>query len=290
MNKAEKFKIETDDYFSISATLFTKEARSPHLIIIGPATGAPQYYYKSFAEYASGYADFDVVTFDYRGIGESLYGSVIDCPAKMSDWGEKDLKAVIKWADDKYEKIFMIGHSVAGQIFPKATNNKRITAAYFVGAQSAYYGHWKGLWKVYISCFWHVIIPVVTFTFDYLPGWTMGGNIPIPKKVALEWRKWGLHKKGVIQSHPDMIRKFEAVRIPMHFVTINDDKLLAPAAATQKLMNAYTNAVTSYQFIKPKDLGLKRIGHFGFFKKSFKKQLWPMPMFFFTQFIRKLDD
>lgn len=289
MSKAEAFTIKTDDHFRISATLFSKESRSPHLIIVCPATGAPQYYYKNFAEYASGYADFDVITFDYRGIGKSLHGSVIDCSACMSDWGEKDLKAVIKWADQKYDGIFLIGHSVAGQIFPKAANNSRVKAAYFVGSQSAYHGHWKGIWWLYVMSFWYVVIPMVTSLFDYLPGWTMGGKIPIPKKVALEWRTWGTHRQGVLLNQAEMISRFSSVKIPVHFVTINDDKLLAPAAATQKLMNSYKNASTSYQFIRPRDLGLKKIGHFGFFKKSFQKQLWPMPMFYFTQYIRKLD-
>lgn len=289
MHQAEAFLITTNDQISISATLYKGEDRSSHLIVVGPAAGAPQWYYSGFAQYAADYKDFDVVTFDYRGIGDSLEGSVIDSDAKMSEWGEYDMQAVIAWADDKYDKIFLIGHSVAGQVFPKASNNQRISAAYFVGSQSAYYGCWKGFWRIYVLFFWHFLIPVATFLFDYLPGWTMGGNIPIPKKVALEWRKWGTHKGGVLQGNAETIQKFESIRIPLHFVNIEDDKLLAPSAATQRLMNSYKNAKTSFQFISPKNLGLKKIGHFGFFKKKFQKQLWPMPMFYFTQYVNKLE-
>lgn len=292
MNQAEEFQISTEDQSYISATLYKKGAeRSTHLIIVGPAAGAPQGYYRGFAHYAAEYKDFDVVTFDYRGIGRSLLeDSIINCDARMSDWGELDTQAVIKWADKKYEKIFLIGHSVAGQVFPKAKSNERVSAAYFVGSQSAYHGCWSGLWHLYVLVFWYFLIPVITFILDYLPGWTMGGKIPLPRKVAREWRKWGTHPGGVLQGNTDLIRKFESIKIPIHFVSIEDDKLLAPSAATQELMHAYKNAVTSYQFISPKNLGLKKIGHFGFFKRQFKKQLWPMPMFFFTQFVNKLDE
>lgn len=290
MHKAEAFQVLSEDNFRISATLFSSDTKSPHLIIVCPATGAPQHYYKRFAEYACQYKDFDVVTFDYRGIGKSLQTTVIDSVARMSDWGTKDLKRIIDWADGKYDRICLIGHSVAGQVFPKAENHGRITAAYFVGAQSAYHGNWKGLWWMYVMFFWYILIPVATFIYDYLPGWTMGGRVPIPKGVALEWRRWGTHPQGVLLGDRQTIASFGAVRIPVHFVSIEDDKLLAPTAATQAIMHCYKNAVTSFQYIKPKDLGLKRIGHFGFFKKKFAKQLWPMPMFFFSQYVNKFNN
>lgn len=289
MQKAEAFLVKTNDNTPISATLYTQEKSSPHLIIMCPAAGAPQGYYKAFAEYASKYKDFDVITFDYRGIGDSLIGSVKKSNARMSEWGTEDLQAIVDWADIKYDRICLLGHSVAGQIFPKSGKHDRILAAYFVGTQSAYHGHWKGLWWIYVLIFWYLLIPISTLIYGYLPGWAMGGNIPLPKGVAKEWRKWGTHSGGVLQDDPEVIRQFESIDIHVHFVNIEDDKLLAPNQATQAIMHHYKNAVTSYQYIRPEDLKLKKIGHFGFFKKEFAKQLWPMPMYYFSQFVNKLD-
>jgi len=289
MQKAEEFQIKTEDRTLLSATLYTKDRPAPHIIIMCPAAGAPQYYYQSFAQYAADYKDFDVVTFDYRGIGKSQKHMQSKEPSTMSDWGEQDLNAVIRWAGKHYDKVCLLGHSVAGQIFPKAERNDRILAAYLVGSQSAYFGYWKGFWWLYVLIFWQFLIPVTTFLFGYLPGWTMGGKVALGKQVAREWRKWGTHPGGVLQDNPEIIRKFEAVKIHMHFVSIDDDKLLAPSSATQALMHHYKNAITSFQFIRPKDLNLNKIGHFGFFKKKFAKQLWPMPMFYFSQFVNKLE-
>lgn len=289
MQKAKVFFLRTDDQEMISATYFGGSEKSQHLIIIGPAAAAPQGYYRKFAEYASTYKDFDVVTFDYRGVGASLNEPVTMCNARMSDWGTYDLKAIIDWADKKYDKIFILGHSVSGQLFPKASNHHRIHAAYFVGSQFAYFGHWKGLPWLKVMIFWLINIPLTTFLFGYMPGWAMAGKIPLPSKIALEWRKWALNRQGVLQGEPELVKSFAAVRIPLHFVNIEDDRTLAPVAATQALMHCYKNASTSYQYIKPKDLGIRKIGHFGFFKSISEKKLWSMPMFYFTQYVRKLN-
>ena len=267
----EALEIIAGDQTPISATLYKKSQKSPHLIIIGSATGVPQRFYQNFAQYASGYADFDVVTFDYRGIGQSLHSPIRKSHADMSDWGKQDLNAIIEWADQQYDKIYLVGHSVAGQIMPKADNIKRLSAAYLVASQSAYHRHWKGFRWLLILVFWKILIPLTTSIVKYLPGWTMGGNIPIPKKAALEWRSWSQHENGMILDDQQMREAFASVRMPLHFVSFEDDQLMAPSAATQALMHYYSNAVTTFQYIKPADIGLGKIGHFGFFKKKFKK-------------------
>lgn len=291
MYLAKAFKIKAADGISISATLFKEvENQHPHLIIVGPATAAPQPYYRKFAEYLAQYKDFDVLTFDYRGVGRSLIGPVSQTQYAMSDWGALDLEAVINWADKRYDKIFMVGHSVAGQIFPIAKNAKRISAAYFVGSQSAYQGHWSGFNRLQILIFWHILIPFCTLIFDHLPGWTFGGQIGLSKQAAREWRTWGLHPQGILKDNALVVQKFGAIKGHLHFVAIEDDRKLAPSEAVHALMHTYSNAITSYQFIRPSDLGVKRIGHFGFFKRSNRQKLWSMPAMFFTQFVRRFGE
>lgn len=289
MKKVKPFRIIKLNKTEIGATLFTNGIKSPHLIIVSSAAGTPQGYYSKFAEYASGYREFDVVTFDYVGIGASLTTSLKDVQANMSSWAREDIKCMIEWGGSRYDQIFLVGHSLTGQIFPMAQNHGRIRACYLVSSQSAANRHWKGLSRLYILFFWHLIIPLAVSFNKFLPGWAFGGNIPLPKNAALEWRKWGTHRDGSRQGDGNMIKKFNAVKIPMHFVSFEDDKMLAPTEATHALMHWYRNAITTFQFIRPKDLGLKEVGHFGFFKSSSSKHLWPMPIYFFTQFVNKFD-
>jgi predicted alpha/beta hydrolase len=289
MKKVKPFRILKLNKTKIGATLFTDGTKSPHLIIISSAAGTLQGYYSKFAEYTSGYKEFDAVTFDYEGIGASLKGPLQNVQSNMSSWAREDLKCIIEWASSRYDQIFLVGHSVTGQIFPKAQNHKRIRSCYLVSSQSAANRHWRGLWRLYTLIFWYLIIPSAVYFYKYLPGWAFGSNISLPKNVALEWRKWGTHRDGSRQGDENMIKRFNAVKIPMHFVSFEDDKMLAPSEATHALMHWYRNAITTFQFIRPKDLGLKEVGHFGFFKSSSAKHLWPMPIYYFTQFVNKFD-
>jgi predicted alpha/beta hydrolase len=37
----------------------------------------------------------------------------------------------------------------------------------------------------------------------------------------------------------------------------------------------YRNAPVEYRRIAPREIGVKRIGHFGFFRQQFEAKLWP---------------
>ncbi|MEO9475162.1 MAG: alpha/beta fold hydrolase [Cyclobacteriaceae bacterium] len=286
-NQLDSFFIETADNHSIGTSLYQVDKKGHHLIIICPAAGAPQQYYRGFAEFAAQYPEFDAVTFDYRSIGKSRHQPIASSPATMHEWGKQDLETVINWASNKYDKIFLLGHSVAGQIMPYADSSKRISAAYFVASSSAYYGFWTGFPKIKVLLFWHLIIPVTTFIFGYLPGWAMGGNVSLSEDAALEWRTWGLSHDGYLKSDSDAKAKFNSLRIPIHFVSLADDNVFAPAEGIQGLMHRYGNAKTSYQYIRPKDLGLKSISHFGFFRSKYQEKLWSMPLMYFAQHVKK---
>jgi predicted alpha/beta hydrolase len=57
-------------------------------------------------------------------------------------------------------------------------------------------------------------------------------------------------------------------------LSITDDELMT-WRGTQNLINLYTGAARSFERIRPADLGVKRIGHFGFFRQQFSDSLWP---------------
>ncbi|MDN5200301.1 alpha/beta hydrolase [Fulvivirgaceae bacterium BMA10] len=275
--------INTVDDCNLTATLFSEGEKKKALVIISSATAVPQSFYHKFS-YHVAQQGMDVITFDYRGLGRSVSKNSNKVEIFMSDWGSKDLASVIEWARNYYEKLFLIGHSVAGQIFPMAFNAEAIEAAYLVGSQTASYHYWSGKEKILVLIFWNFMVPVLTSLYGYLPGWTMGNGHHLHKGVAREWRSWGIHPKGVLQDDPEIIKKFADLKLPMHFVNMEDDRLLAPAKATKALMSYYCNAKTTYEQIKPLDFGEEKIGHFGFFKSKFKNKTWTLPVEYFKQF------
>ena len=44
---------------------------------------------------------------------------------------------------------------------------------------------------------------------------------------------------------------------------------------TQNLIKLYSGAPRSFERITPAELGVQRIGHFGFFREQFSQSLWP---------------
>ncbi len=290
MYEGKSVQLTAKDGVKLSAHLFSNHISKPNLIIVASAAGVPQYYYKKFAQFASGSFDFDVLTFDYRGIAGSLNHPIKKDQSLMSEWGSHDLNAAIRWGNTKYDKIFLIGHSVAGQVFPKAEYADSVTAAYFVCTATASKKFWNGWPAFVVNLFWYVAIPLLSVIYGYLPSWVLGGGENLPLPAVKEWRKWGLHPQGVLQGKAEVTRQFARLHMPIHFLNVEDDKILAPVSAAHELMHYYSNAVTTFQFIRPKDLKIKKIGHFGFFSSGNKDKLWSMPIMYFTQYVRSLEE
>ncbi len=259
------------DGTKISATHFG-ELGQP-LVIISSAVGTNKEYYFKFAQYLAK-SEFQVITFDYRGIGQSK-GTEDPSSVCLSNWGEQDLTAVIDWADQFGEtrQILLVGHSIAGQIFPLAKNKEKVRAAYFVASQTASSLYWTGAQKLSVKLFWNLTLPATTTLTGKLPGWAYGGKQDLPKYVATEWAKWGRHKNGVIQDCAKRLSNFREVQIPVRFISISDDKLLAPRSAVEKLVAQYGSQRKEHYHWYPDEFGLKSIGHFGFFRSS-NAELW----------------
>ncbi len=273
------FQIVTSNANQLSATHYSESAHQK-IIIITAATGVPQGYYHKFASHVQS-RGYDAVTFDYSGIGQSGNHHT---KTQMSDWGRYDLDAVIQWCSERYSSIFLLGHSVGGQIFPFVSQPDLVSAAYFVASQSAFWKHWEGLERLKVLWFWYFNVPVLTRLYGYLPNWGMKSNGEhLPSPVAREWMAWGRHPEGVLQGLQDRRMLIDRIKIPMKFVSLADDHTLAPVNAVKELMKQYSNALSSHEHIIPAAIGLKRIGHFGFFKEKMKDKLWHMPIEFFDQ-------
>ncbi|MEQ8629120.1 alpha/beta fold hydrolase [Ekhidna sp.] len=265
------FMIECGDGKLIAATHFGREGKPT--VIISAATGAQRSYYGRFAQ-SLVEQGFQVVTFDYRGIGDSTT-KMNDPSASMTNWGELDLTAVINWVakNGNNPQIFLVGHSVGGQIFPLARNKSLVRAAYFIASQTASRYYWTGPQKLSVMLLWNLILPTTTTLTGKLPNWAYGGKYDLPKGVAIEWATWGRHKNGVLQDDNNRLRAFKEVNIPLRFISIADDKLLAPKDAVEQLYHQYGSLNKEHHHWYPSDFGKRKIGHFGFFRKE-NSEMW----------------
>lgn len=265
--------ITAQDGYRLGATLFRPARPAGRAITIQPATGVPQQYYARFAAYLAD-RGFVVLTFDYRGIGRSLYGKVADSKASMRDWGTLDAPAAFDFLESRAErsKLMVVGHSFGGQAIGLLPRHERVAAALVVGAQSGYWRRWPLLGKAWIWPATHVVLPCVPRILGYLPMARYGFGEDLPAGVAIEWARWCRHPEylvgalGVRESYA----RFSA---PLRAYAMTDDRF-APPAAVEALLELLPAARSEIRRVAPRDAGAKSIGHFGFFREPFRDSLW----------------
>ena len=90
----------------------------------------------------------------------------------------------------------------------------------------------------------------------------------------MKWRAWGIAPGYILSDGPHVKAGFERITAPMLFYSLTDDRMLGPDKAVQAIVDTYANAQTERRHVTPKDLGVKAIGHFGFFTSKFSGSLW----------------
>lgn len=58
-------------------------------------------------------------------------------------------------------------------------------------------------------------------------------------------------------------------------LSFTDDEMMSEQGI-RSLHRLYANAPIEYRRIAPRDIGVPRIGHFGFFRPQFEPTLWPL--------------
>lgn len=242
-------------------------ARGDHALIINSAMGVKRRYYDAFARYAAE-RGISVVTYDYRGIGDSRPPSLRGFPATMTAWGTRDIPAVIAWTRRELQPrtISMIGHSAGGQLVGLAPNAGEIERLVLVASQSGSYRLWSPGRREALGALWY-LMPLVSRVVGYFPSPLFGlGSENLPHGVAEEWSRWGRSRDYLFDFHD--AAGYEALRVPLLAWSFEDDQY-APRVAVESLLAHYTAATIEHRHIGPR--GIK---HFGFFRKAVGGDLW----------------
>ena len=87
--------LQAADGYQLAASHFA--ADSDQFIVMAGATAVPRGFYKRFAEFVQA-RGINVITTDYRGIGDSKYGSLNGFEMEYADWSRYDLAAAVDYA------------------------------------------------------------------------------------------------------------------------------------------------------------------------------------------------
>lgn len=268
-------------------TLSTRSPADRPIVIINPATSVRARYYARFAAFLHGHG-FDVLTYDYRGIGESRPPSLRHLQAGWLDWGRQDFEAALNFATTHLpgQPIYVVAHSVGGFLIGLAASSHRIKRIFTMGAQYAYWRDYAPNQRLSMFVKWHVVMPFVTLLFGYFPGKRLGWLEDTPRGVVRDWTApypdfedmWRRGSFRVPEADlQTLIECFAAVQGEILAVSLADDEF-GTIPAIRRLLRYYRNSLRTHLHIEPRDIGQASVGHFSFFHSRFESSLWRLPL------------
>ena len=281
MSEFETLIIKCKDGYQLSARFYpvteTESKKSP--ILICPATGITKQFYHIFSCWlqAQGYA---VMVFDFRGIGESLKGSVKQSKASIVQWGQLDIPAAIDalLAKTQAAKVILLGHSAGGQLLGIVPNYVKVEKVVAIAGSTGHIKGLRGRTKLLAPVMFNIIFPLARITKGYGPTQAIGMGENLPKDVAREWAEFCSKPGYVINAIGKKIspaHDYHAqITCPITSIWASDDEI-ATEANVKDLLRLYPNAKTQMIELKPKSYAHKAIGHMLMFKRS-HQNLWPV--------------
>ena len=259
---------------ALAVTTFRTSGKARSNVIINCAMGVKQSFYRPFAQFLaqSGHA---VVTWDYRGVGDSAIDPTAARKVSLEQWAGEDLSLVIAatMSSDPEPRILVVGHSFGGQIIALPDNRNAIRGALLVACPSGYVGHWRG--KVRGAFMWglaYLGIPLLTRLCGRFPASKLGLGSDLPRQVALEWGRWLRHPRYIAESDIRAAR-IASFNAPIHFISLSDDEF-APSNAVKAMLSLYSGALVTSEIVSPEEHGLRHIGHMGFFRPQSSAGVW----------------
>lgn len=267
--------LQTPDYFPISVKIFEPEIPNRKLLVINSATGVRQQVYFSFAKYLAEHG-FTVITYDYRGIGESKPRKMKGFEASMRIWGTKDFKTITSFIKENYPDYtkFCLGHSVGALILGMNEDSVIFKKFIFVATQDAYIGHLS--WRVAVTAAlgFGIAVPVTVILKGYFPAHRFGLGESLPKGSAYDWRTLILNKKSTSRLYEKIEKDYSKDLNQETFIIHAEDDSWVTMKGMESLMNnSYPNMKKTYQEIKVSESPKKQVGHINFFR-SYNRILW----------------
>ena len=266
----------TADGTPIVLRSFEPDGRLHGSVVIGGAMGVRQDYYRSFAEWLAGQG-WRVTTFDYRGSGASMpRGGLRGFKADLFDWAS-DYQTAIDHAHAALpgQPLYLLGHSLGAQLPGLLDHPHKVSGLLSVAAGSGYWRENAPPLKRVVPYFWFILVPLATRLFGYFPGRKLRKVGDLPARVILQWRKWCLNARYSVGAEGEGVRqRYANVRFPVTAISIADDELMT-LRGTHSLVGLYENARSEVVRVTPADLGVRRLGHFGPFRREHESQLWP---------------
>ncbi len=269
----ESLILTTADGAAISAQRYPATHPVQGRLVIAGATGVPQRFYTRFAQYAQA-RGLDCLTLDYRGIGRSAPDQLRGFHVDYLDWARQDLAAAIAAMPDDGLPLYLVGHSYGGHALGLLPNHQRIARSVLFATGAGWHGWMPPMDRLRVLAMWHVLGPLLTRWKGYLPWSLLGMGEDLPLSVYRQWRAW-CQNPNYFFDEPQMAEihaGFGRVQTPILAANALDDGWATPRSR-DAFMRGYSAADWQGIDLDPRALGLKRIGHMGYFRRE-SQALW----------------
>ncbi len=268
----DQLSLLTSDGYRIAATRYCAHGRLKGNLIMAGATGVQQRFYRRFAQHACA-RGFNVLTVDYRGVGDSSPKTLKGFEMSYLDWGFRDLAAAVEFMDDGRTPLFWVGHSFGGHALGLLPNHQKITAAYCFGTGAGWAGWMPRLEAIKVRFLWNCVLPLIVACKGYMAWSLLGMGDDLPLGVYKDWKRWCVHPHYFFDdpSMADVSRLYADVRLPCVFANAVDD-LWAPPASRDAFIKGYRNATRTVRDLLPEP-PQQPIGHMGSFRAA-SSELW----------------
>ena len=276
----ERIVVTTADGYPVTGHRFGARATARGIVVLPAAMGVKQSFYFPFAQYLAE-RGFAVLTFDYRGMGESAPKRLRGFVATLDDWALRDYDAVLRHAradlDDRGptapRPLFVVGHSLGGQLAGIVPSRHLIDGLVTIGSGSGYWRENVARLRRSVWFLWYVAVPLYTAVAGYFPGRRVRKVGDLPSGVMRQWSRWCRDPDYLVGVKAEARDSFATLTCPLLSLSFTDDEMMS-ARNIASLHGFYVAAAQTRRRIAPADLGVKRIGHFGFFRPAFETTLW----------------
>jgi predicted alpha/beta hydrolase len=271
----QPFRLKARDGRELSANWIPAE-HARGVVVLNGATGFPQTFYFKLGGYLAE-RGYTALAYDYRGMGQSAPAQLADEAALMSDWGRLDMPAALDVAAERAQGLPLVtlGHSIGGQFLGLLRNHERAKVHVQIATSVGYWRWERAPFKYLAWWFWRVHGPLMLAIKGYVPSGGGWAGLPLPRGVYEEWRRWCLRPD---HFGPDLKtylsdNVFEQIRAPVLTVGFTDDPI-ATRRTVEAINRFFPHVARESRWYAPRDAGVKRIGHEGFFSSKHRDTLW----------------
>lgn len=261
--------ITCEDGYQLAGKLYRPEA-TKGAVMIAPATGIRARFYDRFARQLQE-RDFGVLTFENRGIGDSLHEPLKQCGASLVSWGQLDMPAVLERLKQEFPDVsyHLVGHSAGGQLAGLMPNVCDLSSVLAVASSSGYLRNMPPAYRLQAFFFLNILLPTSCVVQGYGRSDLAGMGEPLPRNVARQWRDWcngggyvevELKRDPTLQWYAD-----ESFCVPSLWVHASDDNI-ANSENVADMLRLFPGIDAEVRTLEPKSFSLQEIGHMSFFR------------------------